>query len=48
LLGRGTLAEPREALRRRSDPAPLERAARAAAGDEAVDEALAAHAGRVG
>jgi hypothetical protein len=48
LLGRGTLAEPREALRRQSDPRPLDRAARAAAGDEAVDEALAAHAGRVG
>ena len=48
LLGSGTLGEPREALRRRSDPGPLERAAREAAGDEAVDEALAAHAGRVG
>jgi hypothetical protein len=48
LLGRGTLAEPREALRRQSDPRPLDGAARAAAGDEAVDEALAAHAGRVG
>jgi len=47
LLGRGTLAEPREALRRRSDAGPLERAAREAAGDEAVDAALAAHAGRV-
>ena len=48
LLGRGTLVEPRDALRRRSDLVPLERAAREAAGDEAVDRALAAHAGRVG
>jgi hypothetical protein len=30
------------------DVAPLERAARDAAGDEAVERALAAHAGRVG
>jgi hypothetical protein len=48
LLGSGTLAEARDALRLRADPAPLERLARAAAGDEAVDRALAAHAGRVG
>jgi hypothetical protein len=45
LLGRGVLDEARTALRLRSDPAPLEAAARAAAGDEAVDAALAAHAG---
>lgn len=43
LLGRGELDEARTALRLRSDPAPLDEAARAAAGDEAVDEALAAH-----
>ena len=46
LLGRGTLDEPRTALRLRSDSAPLDAAARAAAGDEAVEAALAAHAGR--
>jgi hypothetical protein len=46
LLGRGTLDESRTALRLRSDPAPLDVAARAAAGDAAVDAALAAHAGR--
>jgi hypothetical protein len=46
LLGRGALDEARMALRLRSDPASLEAAARAASGDEAVDEALAAHAGR--
>jgi hypothetical protein len=45
LLGTGSrLDEPRAALRLRGDPAPLEAAARAAAGDRAVDEALAAHA----
>jgi hypothetical protein len=44
LLGTGPgLDEPRAALRLRGDPAPLEVAARAAAGDVAVDEALAAH-----
>jgi hypothetical protein len=46
LLGRPELADARAALRLRSDPTPLEAAARAAAGDEAVDEALAAHSGR--
>jgi len=46
LLGRPALDDARTALRLRSDPAPLDAAARAAAGDEAVDEALAAHAGR--
>jgi hypothetical protein len=45
LLGAGSrLDEPRAALRLRGDPAPLEAAAREAAGDRAVDEALAAHA----
>lgn len=48
LLGRGGLVEARTALRERGDPAPLERAAREAAGDEAVEQALAAHAARVG
>jgi len=47
LLGRRSLDAPRTALRLHADPAPLEAAARAAAGDSAVDEALAAHAGRV-
>jgi hypothetical protein len=44
LLGRGELEEPRNALRLHADPQPLETAARSAAGDEAVDAALAAHA----
>lgn len=44
LLGAGSrLDDARAALRLRGDPAPLEAAAREAAGDEAVDEALAAH-----
>jgi hypothetical protein len=44
LLGTGPrLDDARGALRLRGDPAPLEAAARAAAGDTAVDEALAAH-----
>jgi hypothetical protein len=43
LLGRGELEEPRTALRLHSDPRPLEAAARSAAGDEAVDSAIAAH-----
>jgi hypothetical protein len=44
LLGAGpALDEARSALRLRGDPAPLEAAARSAAGDEAVDRALAAH-----
>jgi hypothetical protein len=47
LLGSGELDEPRAALRLHSDPAPLEAAARAAAGDDAVERALAAHAGRL-
>jgi len=47
LLGRGGLDEARSALRLRGDPTALEAAARAARGDEAIDRALAAHAGRV-
>jgi hypothetical protein len=43
LLGRGALDEARTALRLHGDPLPLDEAARAAAGDEAVDAALAAH-----
>lgn len=46
LLGRGELDEPRAALRLRADPAALDAAARAAAGDEAVERALASHAER--
>jgi len=47
LLGSGRLDEARAALRLRGDAAPLDAAARAAAGDAAVDGALAAHSGRV-
>ncbi len=44
LLGTGPrLDGARGALRLRGDPAPLDAAARAAVGDTAVDEALAAH-----
>ena len=46
LLGRGVLDEPRTALRLHADPLPLDAAARAAAGPEAVEAALAAHAVR--
>jgi hypothetical protein len=46
LLGRGELEEPRNALRLHADPQPLDAAARSAAGDDAVDAALAAHAER--
>jgi hypothetical protein len=46
LLGRGELDEPRTALRLHADPRPLEAAARSAAGDDAVDAALAAHTAR--
>ena len=46
LLGRGLLDEARTELRLHSDPQPLEAAARSAAGDDAVDAALAAHAER--
>ena len=43
LLGAQALDEPRAALRLHGDASPLETAARAAAGDEAVARALAAH-----
>ena len=43
LLGAGRLDAARDALRLAGDASPLEAAARAAAGDEAVDGALAAH-----
>ena len=46
LLGRSALDEARTALRLHADPQPLDAAARAAAGAEAVDAALAAHAVR--
>jgi hypothetical protein len=46
LLGRGALDEARTALRLHADPQLLDSAAREAAGDEAVDAALAAHAER--
>jgi len=48
LLGRGSLGPARKELRLRGDAAPLDRAARTAAGDDAVDAALAAHARLVG
>ena len=47
LLGARSLDAPRAALRLHADPAKLDAAARAAAGDAAVERALAAHAGRV-
>jgi hypothetical protein len=47
LLGTGTLDEPRAALRLRGDGSALEAAARTAAGDAAVDRALAAHGERL-
>jgi hypothetical protein len=46
LLGQGALDEARTALRLHADARALEAAARSAAGDEAVDAALAAHAAR--
>ncbi|MGH3104367.1 MAG: hypothetical protein ACRDN6_09785 [Gaiellaceae bacterium] len=48
LLGGGSLAEPRAALREGGDPEPLAALARSAAGEAAVDRALAAHRGRLG
>jgi hypothetical protein len=48
LLGRDSLGDARLALRDRGYARPLELLARQAAGDEAVDRALAIHAGRVG
>ncbi len=48
LLGEGLkLDGPRTALRLRGDPSRLDAAARAAAGDEPVEQALAAHALRL-
>jgi hypothetical protein len=48
ILGAGRkLDAPRAALRLRADGGPLDAAARAAAGSERVDRALAAHRGRV-
>jgi hypothetical protein len=48
LLGAGSkLDDARGALRLHSDAGPLEAAARAAAGDAAVEQALGAHAGRL-
>jgi hypothetical protein len=44
LLGRSALEDVREALRVDGDPTELDAVARAAAGDEAVGRALAAHA----
>jgi hypothetical protein len=46
-LGRGALEDARAALRDAGDAGPLDRMARAAAGDEAVDAALAAHRARL-
>ena len=48
LLARGALEDARAMLRDEGDDAPLERVARKAAGAEAVDRALAAHAARMG
>jgi hypothetical protein len=48
LLGTGGLGEARDALRAGGDAGPLDRLARAAAGDEAVERALAVHLLRVG
>jgi len=47
-LGQGVLAEPRSTLQLDNDPAPLDRLARVAVGDAAVDAALAAHRTRLG
>jgi hypothetical protein len=47
LLGAGSrLDEPRAALRLHGDAAPLDAVARAAAGDEPVNDAIRAHVGR--
>jgi hypothetical protein len=46
-LGRGELDAGRTSLRLDSDPSPLERLARARAGDAAVDISLATHRGRL-
>jgi hypothetical protein len=47
VLGRAALDDARSSLRLDNDFAPLERVARARAGDAAVDAALAAHRGRL-
>jgi hypothetical protein len=47
LLGAGGLDEARRELRDARDPGPLERLARATAGDDGVDAALAAHVSRL-
>ena len=47
LLACGGLDDARATLRGDRDPAPLERLARKAAGDDAVDRALAAHVARL-
>jgi hypothetical protein len=46
-LGRGALDDARSSLRLDNDPTPLERLARATAGDAKVDAALAAHRARL-
>jgi hypothetical protein len=46
-LGRGELDPGRSSLRLDNDPSPLERLARARAGDDAVESALAAHRSRL-
>ena len=46
-LGDGGLDEARAALRLRGDASALDAVARSASGDDAVEQALAAHAGRV-
>jgi hypothetical protein len=47
LLGRGALDGGRDSLRLDNDPGPLERLARGAVGDEAVDRALGLHQRRL-
>jgi hypothetical protein len=47
LIGQDLLADARAALRERGDPSRLERLAREARGDDAVDRALETHAGLV-
>jgi hypothetical protein len=47
LLGRHALDDARDTLRLDNDPKPLERLARATAGDDAVERSLAAHRGRL-
>jgi hypothetical protein len=46
-LGLGELDDGRSSLRLDNDPSPLERLARARAGDRAVESALAIHRGRL-